>query len=209
MSEDVIDISPPLRAQMPIYPRNPPYTLEVVRSVEEGEHSTLSKVTMGTHTGTHVDAPSHFIAGARRLEEMPLDALVGPARVLAIEASRTVEVSHLEPHEIKTGERILLKTRNSELWARDEFSAEYVYLSTEAARYLAEKRLRCLGVDYLSVGGKENGVEVHDTLLEAGTLLIEGLDMRRAEPGEYDLACLPLRLADAEAAPARAVLRRL
>lgn len=209
MPHEVIDISPTLRDPMPAYPGNPLYSIRTVRSVEEGERSTLSEVTLGTHTGTHVDAPSHFIAGASKLEDMGLDPLVGTARVIELGVAETIEPSDLEGHVITRGERILLKTRNSALWSKDEFDPEYVFLSADSARYLADAEIACLGVDYLSVGGKGNGVEVHQTLLGAGVLLIEGLDLSAAEPGEYDLVCLPLKLAGAEAAPARAILRRL
>lgn len=204
----LIDITPKLYEGMPTYPGNPEYKIRQVRTVEEGANSTLSELTTGTHAGTHVDAPSHFIEGARSLEDMGLEALVGPARVVEIDAEQTIEVEHLEPLGIESGERVLFKTRNSALWEKDEFDEEYVFLSVAAARYLAERKPACIGVDYLSVGGKGNGVEVHKALLGEGVMLIEGLDLRDAEPGEYDLACLPLRLAGAEAAPARAVLRR-
>jgi arylformamidase len=206
----LIDITPPIRNAMPVYPGNPGVSVRTVRDVREGAHSTLSEVTMGTHTGTHVDAPGHFIAGAPLLEQMPLDALVGPARVLGIVAEDQISVGDLVGYDIAAGERVLLRTRNSDtLWALDEFSPNYVYLSTEAARYLAGRRPACVGVDYLSVGGyKANGTEVHTALLEAGILLIEGLDLSAAEPGDYELLCLPLSIEGAEAAPARAVLRR-
>jgi arylformamidase len=205
----LIDVSPKLREDMPTYPGNPPFKIRQVRTVEEGANSTLSEVTTGTHAGTHVDAPSHFIAGERSLEDMGLEPLVGRARVIAVDADDEIAVSDLEPHSIEEGERILLKTRNSMLWERSEFVKDYVFLSVEAARYLAGKRLACLGIDYLSVGGKGNGVEVHQALLGAGVMLVEGLDLTEADPGEYDFVCLPLRLADAEAAPSRAVLRPL
>ena len=206
----LIDITPPIRTSMPIYPGNPAVSVTTVRDVREGAHSTLSQVTMGTHTGTHVDAPGHFIAGAPLLEEMPLEALVGPARVLAISAQREISVDELAVHDIACGERVLLRTRNSDtLWQLNEFSPHYVYLSTEAAEYLARVRPACVGVDYLSVGGhKANGTEVHHALLGAGIMVIEGLDLSAASPGDYELLCLPLNIAGVEAAPARAVLRR-
>lgn len=209
MPYEVIDISPVLRDPMPTYPSNPPYSIRTVRSVEDGERSTLSEITLGTHSGTHVDAPSHFIAGERPLEDMGLDPLVGPARVIELDVAESIGPGDLEPHLITRGERLLLKTRNSALWQRDGFDPDYVYLTADAAQYLAGLGIACLGVDYLSVGGKGNGVEVHQALLGAGVLLIEGLDLSAAEPGEYDLVCLPLRLGGAEAAPARAILRRV
>lgn len=194
---------------MPVWPGNPPLVIEVVRDVAEGAHSTIRRIDMGTHTGTHVDAPSHFIAGDTGLEEMGLAALVGLARVIELDSDPAVTVADLEPYDISEGERVLLKTRNSGLWAKDEFDPSFVYLSTEAAEYLAERRPACVGVDYLSVGGHQvNGTEVHHALLKARALLIEGLDLSAAQPGDYTLVCLPLRIAGAEAAPARAILMR-
>ncbi len=203
-----IDISVPLRDDMPTYPGNPPFEHRFARTLEEGAHSTLSVITMGTHSGTHVDAPGHFIQGRDMLDEVGLDPLVGPCRVLELDAESAVAVEDLEPHAVQDGERILLKTRNSdELWDLDEFQPDFVHLSTEAAEYLARKRIVCLGVDYLSVGGhRSNGAEVHEALLGAGILCIEGLDLSGAEPGEYRLVCLPLSIQGAEAAPARAIL---
>ncbi|HSK48468.1 MAG TPA: cyclase family protein, partial [Coriobacteriia bacterium] len=195
----LIDVTPPLRNGMATYPGNPPFSIREVRSVAEGAHSTLSEVTMGTHSGLHVDAPAHFIAGAPGLEASGLASLVGPARVISIQAESAISVEELETHGIVEGERVLLKTRNSKLWQQQDFVADYVHLSTEAARYLAGLRPACLGVDYLSVGGhKSNGTEVHEALLGAGIVLIEGLDLSNAEPGLYDLVCLPLRLEQAE-----------
>lgn len=206
----LIDISPPLRNDMPVYPGNPPFSLRVVRRVEEGAHSTLSEITMGTHSGTHVDAPAHFLPGGAPLDAMPLEALVGRALVEEIVADGEIPAEAVQALGVADGTRLLLKTGNSALWGSDSFNPDYAYLSTEAASYLATRRLLCLGVDYLSVGGfHSNGTEVHRVLLEAGVLLIEGLDLSGAAPGEYDLVCLPLPLAGAEAAPARAVLRTL
>jgi len=206
----LIDVTPPMRNGMPVYPGNPPFVVRVVRDVADGAHSTLSEVSMGTHSGLHVDAPSHFIAGAPGLEAIGLEALVGPARVLHIGAESAITVDELEQHGIAQGERVLLKTSNSSLWGEPEFVANYVHLSTEAALYLAKVRPLCVGVDYLSVGGhKSNGTEVHEALLGAGIVVIEGLDLSKAEPGLYDLVCLPLRIEQAEAAPARAILRPL
>lgn len=206
----LIDVTPPLREGMPIYTGNPPFTLRVVRDVAEGAHSTLSEVTMGTHSGLHVDAPAHFIAGAPGLESLGLEPLVGPARVLGIEAWSAISAEELEAHGIAEGERVLLRTRNSRLWAQEGFVPDYVHLSTEAAEYLASVRPLCVGIDYLSVGGHQtNGTEVHRALLSAGIAIIEGLDLSGAEPGLYDFVCLPLRLEAAEAAPARAILRPL
>lgn len=212
MKSAIIDITPKLYNGVAVYPGNPPFEMHEVRSVAEGAHSTLTEVRMGTHSGLHVDAPAHFIAGAGVLEEQGLDALVGPCRVVEFaEAERvSIDVTDLEPLEIEAGERVLFKTRNSQMWARAGFDSSFVYFTTDGARYLASRRPACVGVDYLSVGGfRSNGTEVHEALLGAGILAIEGCDLREAEAGAYELICLPLRLDGAEAAPARAILRRL
>ena len=119
----------------------------------------------------------------------------------------SIKAEHLRAADLKPGARVLLKTRNSGLWSSDDFSSDFVYLETDAARYLADLPARCVGIDYLSVGGfKTNGREVHDALLGAGVWAIEGLDLSEAEPGEYTLLCLPLKLRGLEASPVRAVL---
>lgn len=207
---DLIDVSVPLREGMPVWPGDTPFGISRVSDMARGDHNNLSQLCLGAHTGTHVDAPAHFLADGATIDTMPLDALVGECRVLAIEAQDAIPADELRAHDIGEGERVLLKTRNSALWADDTFHEDFVHLSTGAAEYLAEVRPRCLGVDYLSVGGyHSNGTAVHRALLGAGVWLIEGLDLSAVMPGRYELLCLPLRLVGAEGAPARAVLRPL
>lgn len=207
---DLIEVSVPLREGMPVWPGDAPFSIRRVSDMDAGDHNNLSELCLGAHTGTHVDAPLHFMAEGMPISDMPPDALVGPCRVLGIGAAEAIAVADLEPHGIEAGERILLKTRNSALWADDAFHEDFVHLSTQAAEWLAAREPRCLGVDYLSVGGfHRNGTPVHRALLGAGVWLIEGLDLSAVEPGRYELLCLPLRLEGAEGAPARALLRRL
>lgn len=206
-----IDVSVAFRTGMVHWPDNPPIRITRILDMEHGDACTLSKISMGAHSGTHMDAPVHFLRGGKGLDEMPLSAVIGPARVIAIRDPDCIRVEELRPHRIRRGERILFKTRNSaRVWKTDGFIKEFVYLSTEAGRYLAARRVRTVGVDYLSVGGyKKNGPEVHRALLKAGIWIIEGLDLLRVRPGEYDLICLPLKIAHSDGAPARAVLRQI
>jgi arylformamidase len=205
-----IDVSVPIRTGMPTYPGDPVFRIRRVSDLAAGDHATVSEVCMGLHTGTHIDAPGHFIDGAPGIASMPADVMVGRARVLGISAETAVSVEELEAHAIQPGERILLKTRNSGMWSDDAFREDFVHLSTAAAHYLASLAPRCLGVDYLSVGGfHKNGTDVHRALLGAGVWLIEGLDLSAVAPGEYELVCLPLRFAEGEASPARALLRTI
>jgi arylformamidase len=175
-----------------------------------GDAANVSQMSFGSHTGTHMDAPVHFVRGGEGIDRMPLDAAMGRARVLEIQDFTSINPDELVPHGIGSGERIIFKTRNSSLnWWTHEFIEDFVYISREAARYLAEREVRTVGVDYLSVGGfHKDGVETHQALLGAGIWVIEGLDLSRVEPGEHELICLPLKVEDGDGAPARVLLRR-
>ncbi|MGE0870515.1 MAG: cyclase family protein [Kofleriaceae bacterium] len=206
-----IDISVPIRDGMVHWPSNPPVHLERIKNIADGASSNVSRLSLGVHTGTHVDAPVHFKPGARGVDQIPLDALVGPARVIAIEHPVHVTVDELRAAGVVAGERILLKTRNSPAaWARSpEFVSDAVHLSVEAATDLAALPILTVGIDYLSVGGHaaKNGAAVHHALLDAGVWIIEGLDLSAAPVGPCELVCLPLKLVGCDGAPARAIVR--
>jgi arylformamidase len=206
---DWVDISVPVRNGMVHWPGDPDFHIERATDQEKGDVATVSRMALGVHTGTHMDAPLHFIRHAASIDTMPLDATVGRARVIGIRDRKSIGREELVSHGISAGERILFKTANSEhSWDSDRFDEEFVFISRDGARYLAECGVRAVGVDYLSVGGyREDGVETHEALLGAGIWIIEGLNLKGIEPGEYELVCLPLRLIGAEGAPARAILR--
>ena len=210
MSNDWIDISVPIHTGMVHWPDNPPVLVEYMLHIERGDISTVSTLSMGSHTGTHMDGPSHFLLEGKGLHEMPLDAAIGRARVIEIRDPESIKPGELQPHNIRQGERLLFKTLNStRYWKTDTFVEDFVYLSQEAARYLASIGVQTVGIDYLSIGGfKKDGLETHVALLEAGIWIIEGLDLSQVEPGTYELICLPLKIADSDGAPARAILRR-
>jgi arylformamidase len=206
-----IDISVPLRNGMVHWPGDAGFQAERVRDMAQGDTCNLSRVSMGMHTGTHIDAPLHFIRDGVGIDRMPIEAMIGPARVLQIDDSESVKSGALTRHALRPGERILFKTRNStRAWQTDEFVADYVHVSPDAACFLVERRVRTVGIDYLSVGSYErDGDKVHRTLLGAGIWLIEGLNLTAVTPGDYELICLPLRYESGDGAPARAVLRPL
>ncbi len=211
MSQPWTDVSVPLHPGLVHWPGDPRFEIERVSALERGDPATVSKLTMGVHTGTHMDAPAHFLRGGATIDTLPLDATMGPARVIAISDPESVKPAELRSHRVNRGERILLRTRNSgRRWTREAFFEDFVYIAADAARFLAERDVRCVGVDYLSVGGfHRDGRETHEALLAAGVWIIEGLDLSAVEPGRYELICLPLRIAGAEGAPARALLRPL
>ena len=204
-----IDVSVPLRSGMVHWPDNPPVQIERALSIEHGDAANVSEISMGAHTGTHMDGPIHFVQAGKGLDEMPLTATIGRARVIAIEDPESIKPEELRPYQLQRGERILFKTRNSaRCWQTDDFVKDFVYISQEAARYLAAQQVQTVGVDYLSVGGfYKDGVETHHALLEAGVWIIEGLDLSHVQPGIVELICLPLNLERSDGAPARAILR--
>jgi arylformamidase len=204
-----IDVTVPLGSNLVRWPGDPPLELERISDFSRGDESTFSSIRMGLHTGTHVDAPLHFVHGGDTVIEMPLDVMVGPARVIECFAD-VISAEEIEAGHIESGERILFKTRNSALWEQGSgFREDFVHLSNEAARELAKRRPRLVGIDYLSVSGyRKNEVEVHRTLLEAGIWIVESLDLSRVEPGWHQLLCLPLKIVAAEGAPARVLVRR-
>jgi arylformamidase len=204
-----IDISVPIYSGMVHWPDNPPVLIERIMDLAHGDAANVSKIELGAHTGTHMDAPRHFLADGPGLDEMPLDATIGPARVINIDHPTTILPAELKTHNLQAGERVLFRTHNSEhCWKTDQFVEDFVYISAAAAQYLVEKQVRTVGIDYLSVGGYVyDGVETHQILLSAGIWLIEGLNLSAVKPGNYELVCLPLRVTGADGAPARAILR--
>jgi len=173
----------------------------------------LTEISLSAHTGTHMDAPRHFVRDGRTMESMPLDAVIGPCRVIELKHRSAITVEELKPHKLKRGERVLFKTRNStrswRLAKTSTFDENFIYIPADTARYLVERGVMTVGVDYLSVGGwQKDGVECHQIMLGAEIWIIEGLDLSKIKPGLYDLICLPLKILGADGAPARAVLRR-
>ncbi len=205
-----IDISVPIYSGMAHWPDNPAVRIERMQDIGRGDAANISKIEMGAHTGTHMDAPKHFLADGGGIDEMPLDDTIGPARVIRIEHPRAIMPEELKGHDLQPGERLLFRTENSErCWNTDQFIEDFVYISAAAAQFLVDRQVRTVGVDYLSVGGYVyDGVETHQILLSAGLWLIEGLNLAAVEPGAYEMICLPLRTAGADGAPARAILRK-
>ena len=204
-----IDISIPLRDAMVHWPSDPPVSIKRVKNIEQGDTANLSLISMGAHSGTHIDAPIHFLKQGQGVDNIPIDTLVGRARVIEIRDPESIKPEELVGHRIRRGERILFKTRNSShVWQKDEFVEDFVFVADAAADLLVDSGVRLIGVDYLSVGSfKHGGSYAHKTLLSGGIWTIEGLNLSKLTPGKYDLICLPLRIVAGDGAPARAILR--
>jgi len=205
-----IDLSLTLKSNMVHWPTDPPFSIARVREMDKGDTVNLSKIIMGAHSGTHVDAPVHFIKGAKGVDQILIDSLIGPARIIEIADVDTIKEKALAGHGIEKGERILLRTRNSinKILYKDTFTEDFVYMETGAAEFLVARGIKTLGIDYLSVGGyKKDGPDVHRMLLGAGILIIEGLDLTEALPGCYHMICLPMKILDSDGAPARVIVK--
>jgi arylformamidase len=210
MASAWIDVSVPLKTGMVHWPGDPAVEVTQPKSLDRGDSATLSFLRLGAHSGTHMDAPAHFVRGGQTIDQLPLDAVIGPARVIDIRSTVCVEPKELVQQRIRRGERILFRTRNSRrCWRDDNFVEDFVYISPAAAAFLAERQVRLVGIDYLSVGAfKKDGRETHLALLGAGTWIIEGLNLSMVRPGPVDLICLPIKLLGAEGAPARVAVRQ-
>ena len=205
----LIDVSVPLDAQLATYPNNTPFSLEAIKRIARGDSSNVSTLHMSAHTGTHVDAPRHFFDEGTGTEALPLDLLVGRARVIEVASRAGIAAQDLQSLDLSEDIRLLIKTHNSKLWESSEFHPDYVGVTESGARHLVQCGIKVVGVDYLSVEQfRTPGAPAHHALLGAGTIVIEGLDLRGVEPGIYDMFCLPLRIVGSDGAPARVVLRR-
>lgn len=210
MSKQWIDISVPIKTGMVHWPDNPAIEVGTMLDMAHGDVCNVSTLSMGAHTGTHMDGPLHFIKDGRSLDTMPVEATIGPAKVIEVKDRECIRPEHVRSQRLKRGDRVLFKTRNSQTcWKTDQFNEDFIYISKEAAQELVDRGIRTVGVDYLSVGGyKKDGLETHLILLGAGIWIIEGLNLSKVKPGRYELVCLPLKVLKSDGAPARAVLRK-
>ena len=204
----IYDVTVPLSSEVPAFPGDPPFEIQHLHRIGQGSAYALSRIAMGSHSGTHVDAPAHFIRGGATVDELPLEILLGKARVVELRVSARIEREDLEALDLSDDLRVLLKTRMSGQLRQPAFQEDHTYLTPDAAVYLAQIGIKLVGIDYLSIEkfGSEDYAS-HRALLTAGVVIVEGLDLSEVEAGEYEMACLPLRVVGAEGAPARVVLR--
>lgn len=203
----IYDISIPISAGMHVYPGDPAVEIDRVLQMAQGDVANVSFLKFGTHTGTHIDAPMHFVDGAMTVDQIPLNLLIGKVRVVEI-TSPVITAEVLEEFDFTDDVRVIFKTRNSYLWREATFIEDFVHLTGDAAKRLVDNGIKVVGIDYLSVE-KYNFTtpDAHRALLMAGTIIIEGLNLSEVEAGDYELICLPLKIEGGDGAPARVVLR--
>lgn len=203
------DVSVDIHDSMHAYPDDPRYESKQLKSLSNGDLFDLHVFCMSNHCGTHVDAPAHFIPGGATISELSLELMNGRCRVIQVRNGEKVDLPELKKLVLMDDFRVLLKTRNSHLWRNPEFSKDYIYLTADAASYLVDNGVKLVGFDYLSVDRYgDDSFPVHQRLLENNIILVEGLNLSEVEEDEYEMSCLPLRLKDLDAAPARVILRK-
>jgi arylformamidase len=204
------DISLTVTNEMVVWPSDPKVKLERVNKIEEGKNANVSHLDMGVHTGTHVDAPFHFLPGEKTVETLQLDILIGQALVVEIpDSAAAITAVEVEQAAIPAGTvRVLFKTRNSTFWRETEpvFHTDFVGVSADGAEALVARGIRLVGLDYLSIAPYKKSRPTHEVLLKAAMVVVEGLDLGGIAPGTYTLVCLPVKLGGSDGAPARAVL---
>jgi len=204
----IYDVTVPLSKELVVYPGDP--HVKIIRRTKANEDDAkynLSRYSFSSHAGTHVDPPFHLIEGGNTVDKLPLELLMGRARVVEVTAPY-IDEAVLEEFDFTVDARVLFKTRNSYLWSKKSFVEDYVYITPGAAQSLINDGIKVVGIDYLSVDKFGAEPATHRVLLSAGTIIIEGLDLREVEPGDYELICLPLKIKDGDGAPARVILRQ-
>jgi len=204
------DITLTIRPSMPVWPGDPKVILDRISKIEEGANANVSKISMSVHTGTHMDAPFHFLKEGKSIDALPLEILIGPAQVVQVPDSvETITAGVLEKAAIGEGvERLLIKTRNSAYWTNPDhaFHTDFLAVEADGAAYLVKRGVKLVGIDYLSIAPYKKSRPTHETLLKAGMVILEGVDLSAVPAGFYQLICLPLKLGGSDGSPARAVL---
>lgn len=210
---DIYDISLPISEDLPVWPGDPKAELRQLSSIKNGDSSNISQINMCVHTGTHIDAPKHFIDEGKTVDQLPLEKLIGEALVMALDddvetISETMLANHPQIDLLRQARKVLFKTKNSSLWHTHpgDFQADFVGIDASGAAYLSGLDLDLIGVDYLSVASFQEPSLPHQILLEKGIVLLEGIDLSKVAVGTYTLYCLPILIQGCEGAPARAVL---
>lgn len=208
-SNNWIDISVPLTSGMVSWPGEPAPSFELISAIQNGDNANVTMCRMVAHTGTHMDAPHHFLEDGKGIDSFPLEFGIGRARVIEVPRRDIVTNKELEGKGIQTGDRVLIKTRNSQLrWPTLDFQESYAGINSSAAQFFVDAGVVLVGVDYLSVGTYHgDNPETHKTLLSGGVWILEGLALGAVSEGVYDMICLPLRIAGCDGSPVRAVLR--
>ncbi|MFM7022152.1 MAG: cyclase family protein [Flavobacteriales bacterium] len=209
-SEGWIDVTVDIRHGMLHWPGDHDVEITKSASIPEGSAANVTYIQLSAHTGTHVDAPLHFIDGGKDIASIALHRLMGKVKVIEISDPKEITLKEIKDKITADDQRVIFKTRNSQSdWFMKDFTESFVYLATDAAIFLREKGILTVGIDYLSIAGMDNGIEVHRILLGEEIFIIEGLDLRNIQSGDYEMICLPLKIQTSDGSPARVLLKKI
>lgn len=204
----IYDVSVPISPEMPVYPGDPAIQIELRQSMANGDACNLTMLSLGAHTGTHIDAPYHFIEQGIKVDQIPLNLLMGRTCVVELTSAR-IDPQVLKELDLDEHVRLIFKTRNSYMWRSNRFVEDYVYVTPDAAQILVDSGIKLIGIDYLSIEQYGSTTfQTHKTLLGNGVIIVEGLNLAEVEAGDYEMICLPLNLMGCDGAPARVILRK-
>lgn len=204
-----LDATLPLHRDMVLFPGDPPFGMEPIYRKEGGDPFSLSLVAMGTHVGTHVDPPAHYLPRGSTVDQLPLETLMGPGVVVDLRGRPRLDRPVLEQAGLTGEVRVLFKTDNGPKLLDSRFHEDYVHLTLDGAQYLVDLGVRLVGIDYLSIEQYRNpGAPVHHLLLQAQVVILEGAYLLEVPPGPYEIFCLPLRLKGGDGAPVRLILKK-
>lgn len=204
------DISLTISETLITWPADPTVSIQKTRLISQGDSCNVSELKFGSHCGTHIDAPYHFEQNGIKIDQIPLDCLIGRVTVFTIENKEKIDLADVKPLKLEDKKRIIFKTINSTYWKLPEFRSDFVYVTKEAAQYLVDSDIKLVGIDYLSIeefGNKQ--ADTHHIFLGNGVVIIEGLDLQNIAAGDYDLIALPLKIKDGDGSPARVILRNI
>ena len=202
------DVTLPISNAMITWPSDPAVSITGTSLISQGGFCNLSELKIGSHCGTHIDAPSHFLENGRTIDQLALENLIGETTVFEFKNKENIDVCDIKQLRFDNVKRVLFKTVNSSYWKLSAFKKDFVYLTKDAAQYLVDKGIRLVGVDYLSVEKFESQLaETHNILLRNDVIILEGLDLSTVEPGRYELIALPLKIKDGDGSPARVILK--
>ncbi|MBE7446185.1 MAG: cyclase family protein [Planctomycetia bacterium] len=208
MKQTFYDITLPISNTLITWPSDPTVSIRKTSLISQGSSCNVSELKFSSHCGTHIDAPYHFEESGITIDQIPLDSLIGNATVFDIKNKEKIDLDDLKSLELQNCKRVIFKTRNSTCWKLSEFKKDFVYITKEAAKYLADSNVKLVGIDSLSVDNFHNiNADTHHILLRKGIVIIEGLDLENVKAGEYELIALPLKIRDGDGSPARVVLR--
>ncbi|MBX9852995.1 MAG: cyclase family protein [Cytophagaceae bacterium] len=210
MNKNWIDVSVDLSPELPTWPGDPTLSISKFHDMSKGAVANVSQLSLSAHTGTHMDSPFHFFNDKVTMSAWTPEVSMGKCKVFEVKDKVSITAKELKTFDIQKGDNIIIKTFNSSYeWFKKPFNENFVHFAEDGAAYIAEKKIQFVGIDYLSVGGPKNGIEVHHHILGAGIWIVEGLYLKDIAPGEYEFICLPVKIKGADGAPSRVLMRKI